>query len=124
MSDLLSDLPQHPTPDVTLTPATGIIGTPRQIQGGVSFRTLMNPNIYLSNPPRYVKLDQTQISQLLWQYGVLPSVLSQSGVYAIVDVAYTGDTRGQDWYTDATGMICGAEMVAMIEALGANPVTS
>ena len=119
VANLLADLPQHPTPDVTLTPTTGIIGTPRQIQGGVSFRTLMNPNIYLSNPPRYVKLDQTQISALLYSYGVLPSILAQSGVYAVVDVTYTGDTRGQDWYTDVTGLICGAERVAMTEVANA-----
>jgi hypothetical protein len=113
MSNLLEDLPDHPTPDVTLTPMTGIIGTPRQIQGGVTFRCTMNPNIYLNKPPRYVKLDQTQITQLLYQYGEFPGILSQSGVYAIIDVSYSGDTRGQDWYTDATGMICGAEKVAM-----------
>jgi hypothetical protein len=108
-------------PALTLTPTTGIIGTPRQTQKGVTFRTLMNPNINITNPAMFIKLDQTQYVRLLQQLGDLTSIgiLAQSGVYAVVGARYLGDSRGQDWYTDVVGWLTGADKIAATDVLGA-----
>jgi hypothetical protein len=35
--------------------------------------------------------------------GELPTLLDQDGLYFVAAVVHTGDTRGNEWYTDITG---------------------
>lgn len=115
MGKLTTDIPD--SPDLTYTPTTGLIGTPQQTQSGVNFRVLLNANVAVKNPPMVIKLDNTQIRQLMKQVGNLPpSILSQDGTYVVVGVAYHGDTRGQEWYTDVTGMLMGKDLLAALNA--------
>ena len=90
---------------LVISPSTGLIGTPEQVTNGVSFRTLLNPNLKLSNPMMVVKIDQAVIRQMKLQYGSLPpSPLDQDGQYKIIKVVYSGDTRGDEWYSSCVGI--------------------
>ena len=87
-----------------LTSATGMIGVPEQMEEGISIRVLLNPAIHQNE---LVQLDNASIQQ--YQYGLdkqstsqinfQPS-LSADGKYKVLYVTHTGDTRGDDWYTD------------------------
>lgn len=89
---------------LVLTPQTGLVGTPQQTDDGVAFRCLLNPNLTVKAPPMVVKLDQAVIRQVKINQGMLVSPLDNDGTYKIVKVAYVGDTRGNDWYTECIGV--------------------
>jgi len=115
VGDLSKNFPS--TARYTFTPTTGIVGTPQQTQFGVNCRLLLNPNVVVTNPPMAIKIDNTVIQQLQKNVGDLPSatsILSQSGTYVVVGARYTGDTRGNDWYTDVTGWLTAFDKVAAI----------
>lgn len=121
VSDLTKDFPTTVKPGMTFTPTTGIIGTPVQTQLGVNCRLLLNPNIAVSNPPMAIKIDNTVIQQLQRSVGdqaASVSVLSQSGVYAVIGARHHGDTRGNDWYTDVTGWLGYGQLAALAAAQG------
>jgi len=88
---------------VEISPEYGLIDTPRQVQHGVNFRHLLNPNIRLSAPPMTVKINQAVIRQMKAQPGSesILSPLDQDGTYKVIGTVYIGDTRGNDWYVDA-----------------------
>jgi hypothetical protein len=91
---------------IEITRNNGLIGTPRQIDYGISFRTLLNPELILDNPLRWVKLDMSQISihQQRAIYGNEPvAELPIDGYFKIGGVRHVGDTRGDEWYTDVIG---------------------
>jgi baseplate hub protein gp41 len=88
--------------------ATGLIGVPEQTQQGINIRTLLNANYKIG---QLIKLD-SQINA--FRFGLdLPSevtnqalapgiVTDQQGLYYVMCANHTGDTRGQNWYTDLT----------------------
>ena len=82
----------------------GLIGTPQQTHDAVIFRCLLNPNLMIKNPPMLVKLDQTLIRQEKMRRGVLQTRLDEDGLYRIAGVTHTGDTRGNEWYTDVVAV--------------------
>lgn len=90
---------------VVLTSATGLIGMPRQELDGIHIRCLMNPNIKCG---QLIKLDNASIIGFLgspiytYNPGLLPEI-ADDGVYRTYVIDHTGDTRGQEWYTD---LIC------------------
>jgi hypothetical protein len=91
---------------VVIGPENGLIGTPQQTEFGVSFRCLMNPSIAITAPMTVVKIDESVIiKQMKITPGVKPpAVLARDGQYKIVGVSYIGDSRGNDWYCDVTGI--------------------
>jgi hypothetical protein len=91
---------------IYLPPIGGLIGYPEQVDAGVQFKVLMNPSIVLAWPPMDITFDsKVQINEQEVQYGSqqLPYILS-SGSYKVVKVSHYGDTRGNDWYTEALAM--------------------
>jgi len=80
---------------ISLTPASGLIGTPEQTDDGVKARCLLNP---LLNLNKLVHIDNGLVQQ-----DAKAGALS-TGVYKIISLKHIGDTRGQDWYTDLTGI--------------------
>jgi len=91
---------------VDVNPESGLIGTPIQIENGIRFRTLLNPFITLSNPPKWVKVDLSKVTiqQQRAQIGKdLISKLPKDGYFQIGGIRHTGDSRGNDWYTDVVG---------------------
>jgi len=82
-----------------------IIGTPQQTEQGVVFRVLMDPRIKIQYPPIAVEIDNSAIRQLSINVGQgYLAPLASDGVYIVIGVRHVGDTRGNDWYTEITGV--------------------
>lgn len=90
-----------------------IVGTPQQTQFGVNCRLLLNPNIEVTKPMKCISIQNSQVRQYIRQLGVLPGILSQDGIYAIIGAKFTGDTRGQEWYVDVTGALLAKDKLAL-----------
>lgn len=99
MSDVSKDTP------LTISPATGLIGTPEAIDFGATFRCLLDPTIVIKAPAMLIKIDNTLIRQRkLEVMNNLPTVIDQDGIYQVAGVSNVGDTRGRDWYTQVIGI--------------------
>jgi hypothetical protein len=90
-----------------------LVGTPQQTQYGVDFRVLLDPIMKVTSPILQVGLQKKFVRQAPIVYGQLPPVplLDQ---YAVVGVRYTGDTRGNAWYADITGVAQIQSVVALM----------
>ena len=83
-----------------------IIGTPQQIQQGVTFAVLLDPRLQVQLPPLLVQLVRTQISQLERTpspNSELPTALQSNLTFFVAQVRHSGDTRGNEWQTEVTG---------------------
>jgi len=103
---------------------TGMIGMPTVTTSGIQVKVLLNPDIKMG---KYIKLNNNDIQQLLFstatndqaqvgKYGSNPDGLQQGevaskqnaqrgawnsdGLYKVMMASHTGDTRGNEWYTD------------------------
>lgn len=88
------------------TVSESIIGVPTQSPFGVDFTVLLDPRLYVAVPPMVLGLDYTVITQLQAQYP-LPqqyTPLPKDGSFICAQIRHYGDTRGNDWYTDVTGV--------------------
>jgi hypothetical protein len=79
-----------------LSPSSGLIGVPDQLNYGVHGKCLLNPRVKLNS---LIHIDNSliraqQASQTA-QY-----TLDNDGIYRVIKVTYIGDTRGNDWYTE------------------------
>ncbi|MBU1067776.1 hypothetical protein KKE60_08320 [Patescibacteria group bacterium] len=100
----------------------GLIGTPQQIDYGITFRTLLNPNLILANPPKWVKLDLSSI-KVNQQKAVIGKPLSAipiDGFFKVAGVRHIGDTRGNAWYTDVVGYGFGGKIPIQLGIKGAD----
>jgi hypothetical protein len=79
----------------------GLIGAPQQTQNGITFTSLLNPQIDVFRPkPMLIKLKNKYIRQAaLTPPAEQFSILDPQGIYKILGVTHVGDTRGQDWYS-------------------------
>ena len=101
---------------VRLSADTGLVGRVEQTAEGMKARCLLNPKIAIGST---VKIDNASINQTFAQnpnltgtsaqlpynkYAGLQQLadLSMDGLYRVYVAEYTGDTRGQEWYTDIT----------------------
>jgi hypothetical protein len=91
---------------VVLTSKTGMIGTPQQTNEGVNVKCLLNPNIKIASR---VEIDNKSIQQFKINLSIpnsaanIPAPLTADGVYYVLVVEHTGDTRGIEWYSS---LIC------------------
>jgi len=87
-----------------LTPDTGLIGMPTQSVDGIHVRALLNPCFRAGTQ---VKLQNSSILEAqINPSGDEPTYnapLDRDGACSPRQVSHTGDTRGNDYYTD---MIC------------------
>ena len=87
-----------------LTPDTGLIGMPTQSVDGIHVRALLSPCFRAG---AQVKLQNSSIvmAQINPAYADVTynAPIDLDGAYKIYSVSHTGDTRGNDYYTD---MIC------------------
>jgi hypothetical protein len=90
-----ADLPQGEIVD--LSPASGLIGTPEQTETGVNAKCLLNPLLNV-NKLVHIKNDDVQQSRDTAGTGL------STGVYRIIKLKHTGDTLGNDWYTEFEGI--------------------
>lgn len=113
-----------PDEAIVVTSSTGMIGTPQQTTDGIVVRTLLNPAI---KGNRLIKLDNKSIQefQLSPGYAIPPYIppKNNDGTYKVIFVDHTGDTRGQEWYSE---FVCtsidasAAPSNAVIRAVGYN----
>jgi hypothetical protein len=94
-----------------------LIGQPQQTQLGVNFRVLLDPKIQINTPLPLVGLQlqyvrQAPISYPLPQDQLAPRPLVDQ--YVVVEVSFVGDTRGNPWYTDVTGISKVTDLVAIL----------
>ena len=95
---------------VVLNSQTGLIGFPQQTPGGIYVRCLLNPKIAIGG---LIQIDNKAINQGLvpvsaYTSGRLEQIpgqiakISDDGFYKALVIEHSGDTRGQEWYTDLT----------------------
>jgi hypothetical protein len=95
-----------------------LIGQPQQTQLGVNFRVLLDPTVQVKAPLPLVAVQSKFIRQAPIPYplpeGTGPPVplIDQ---YAVVGVRFIGDTRGNAWYSEITGI---AQIQQAIQLLG------
>ncbi len=87
---------------VVLTHETGLIGTPEQTNEGVSLRCLLNPKLKINGR---IKLDNKSVQKA--RSDVRDSAkrapgMDNDGIYRILSVEFSGDTRGNDWHASIT----------------------
>ena len=90
-----------------ITAVTGMIGLPEQTQNGIRIKCLLNPGIKVGQA---IKLDNESIQRYRYSLGVtdqntneqvaLQSNINNDGLYYVMIAAHSGDTRGQEWFTD------------------------
>lgn len=92
---------------LSINATTGMVGLPEQTNGGINVKMLLNPSVKIG---RLIRLDNSSIQQ----YRFNPSIkagaenakiaqqnkLSDDGLYYVMIANHSGDTRGNDWYTD------------------------
>ena len=80
-----------------INPSTGMIGDPTQSEYQISVRVLLNPLLKIQE---FIHLQNSTIR--VQQYGIreIPFLLEPSGLYQIIEIGYSGDTHGQEWYCD------------------------
>lgn len=88
---------------VEITSKTGMIGTPEQTNEGVNVKCLINPQIPVSGR---IKLNNYTVQLLKLNLTLTPgsqtntaAPLSSNGVYFVLALEHSGDTRGVEWYT-------------------------
>lgn len=99
---------------VVLNSKTGMVGIPEVTQDGVKTKALLNPNITVSG---VVQINNEDVKDLLLSGNILyvdqrletlpglkPIVAPGDGYYKVLVCEHVGDTRGNDWYTEITGL--------------------
>lgn len=99
-----------PGETVVLSALTGLIGRVEQTQDGLRARCLLNPKIVVGG---LVKIDNKSVNQTLQQNpDAAPVAFNQwagiqnfatvtgDGLYRVYVAEHTGDTKGQEFYTD------------------------
>ncbi|MES2498923.1 MAG: hypothetical protein V4570_00190 [Pseudomonadota bacterium] len=92
-----------------LTGATGVIGLPEQTQNGIRLKVLLNPAIKIGQA---VKLDNASIQKFKYSLSITQEAsnllneqsnkINNDGLYYVMIADHTGDTRGNEFYTDLT----------------------
>ncbi len=98
------DLPSTGAPQ-RITLKRTMIGSPEQTQDGVKFRVLLDPEVKVGDVIQIAP--GTLINLFPVSIGELPPIPSRNGLYVVAGVAHHGDTRGRgnDWYTEITGVV-------------------
>ncbi len=85
------DLPEGEI--VNLSPSSGLIGTPEQNDSSVKGKCLLNP---LLNVNKLVHIS----NEFVQETNQIGKASLSSGVYKIIKLTHSGDTHGNNWYTD------------------------
>src|SRR3974390_1558796 len=98
-----------------------LIGQPQQTIYGVDFRVLLDPSIQITTPLSQVIVQKQYVRQAPINFPLgkedytVPRPLNQYDQYVVVGVKFVGDTRGNPWYTEVTGI---ANVLDMIQMMG------
>lgn len=89
---------------IVLNSRTGLVGMPAQTLGGIEVRCLLNPEI---KPGRRIHINQGSIQEAAMtvsipqsaQNSLIPETAAD-GLYKVIAVTHSGDTRGNPYYSD------------------------
>lgn len=92
---------------VTLTSKTGLIGTPQQTNVGLNIKCLINPFIQVGT---LVNINEASVAQFKIDPSAkgtanLPAPRTQDGIYYVMTIEHSGDTRGQEWYSSIVAIL-------------------
>lgn len=116
-SDNAAKLPGGLNQAVKLSPKTGLLGNPQQVDFGIQARCLLNPKIM---PYGLISVESQYITQQLVSIGNFSQGISRAyeldpdGIYRVCSVTFTGDTRGNEWYADIVTVGQSGEMMSML----------
>lgn len=96
---------------IALSSETGMIGTPQQTNEGVNVKCLLNPNIKISGrinlKDAVIERQKLNLDQIAAAKGdtkainqLTPRGLNADGIYYVLTLEHTGDTRGVEWYSN------------------------
>lgn len=103
ISNIITEV--KPDEEIVISPSSGLIGIPTQVPKGISFRTLLDPRLLFDIPPMQIRIDNSEIKAMPMMYGSVPEWLDEYGRYKVISVTHTGDTRGQEWYSDVEAWV-------------------
>lgn len=98
-----------PGEPVLINSLSGMVGIPEQTDQGIRVRALINPKVRVGGS---IKVNQADVNRIIQQNPDAPFKFDQrtaiqyaakvtsDGLYRVLVVEYTGDTRGQEWYMD------------------------
>lgn len=88
---------------VVLNSSTGLVGRPKQTSSGLEFRCLLNPFILIDGT---IKINESDIQLASIEDGdsVEVPALNPDGLYRVIEMVLTGDTRGNDWYIEGVAL--------------------
>lgn len=111
-----SDLPEGEIID--LSPQSGLIGTPTQTEYGVAAKCLLNPRINLNT---LVHIDNSLVRERQQQIGQIVRNLDGDGIYRVIKITHSGDTRGDEWYTEIETVTQAGFLPNMVTNSSASP---
>lgn len=86
---------------IVQSPETGLVGMPTQTQYGANFKLLLNPAIKIKS---LVQLKNSEIIEAQVTPGQQQTSLDPDWIYQVIELTHTGDTMGNDWYTDCVAI--------------------
>jgi hypothetical protein len=99
---------------IFLNAGTGLIGVPEQTGEGIRLRCLLNSKLRVGGLVQVSNKDINQLMSAKKDGGqvaydsrtqLIPLVpLSEDGSYRLMAVEHSGDTRGNDWYSNLVGL--------------------
>lgn len=91
---------------VVINAGSGMIGIPEQTQDGIRVRTLLNPDIKMGGAVQINNADINRAELAVSLQGQLQNAflprVTDDGFYRVIVAEHSGDTRGNDYYTDLT----------------------
>lgn len=92
---------------VVVNSATGMVGLPEQTQNGITVKMLLNPSVKVG---RRLQINNASIQQMRYGLAIADQKangmaqvslhLDADGFYRSIVVNHSGDSRGNEWYTD------------------------
>lgn len=79
---------------ITLDHTSGLLGIPAQSGYEVEITALINPRLKLNS---LIHVDNRLITQAEWEYGSMGYRFDVDGIYRIIEIGYSGETRGDNW---------------------------
>lgn len=119
-ADKADKLPGGYKQAVELSPKTGLLGNPQQVNYGIDAKCLLNPKLM---PYGLVHIASENITEQMVQIGSFsqgistPYELDSDGMYRICSVSFVGDTRGNDWYSEVVAGDQKGDMASMLTNL-------
>lgn len=103
-----------------ITPQTGLIGMPQQTQYGVSWTMLLDPGVKVGSK---FQLKNVFINEIAQRPNQMAVPLDEEWIYQVTELAHKGDTRGNDWYTECSGVSRSGKspLLAVMNNRGSNP---